>query len=102
MCDLNEHFIQFEISHAKKLNSCFYVLDLVHNALIKDLLGNDCGIRVTNQPFAFKPDDNVDRTYTDNFGSVFPYVLAIMMLVYSAQYVAFLIKVCIHRCHKIR
>lgn len=99
MCDLNENCIQFEISHARELKSCFYILDLVHNALIKDLLGNDYGIRVTNQPFSFKADDNVVRTYTDNFGDVFPYVIAIMMLVYSASYVTFLIKVCIHRCH---
>lgn len=76
------------------LHTAALSLDLVHNALIKSMLGNDYGIRVTNQPLSYKPDDKkTDYIYHDNFGETFAYVIGIMMAVYSASYVTFLIKV---------
>lgn len=76
------------------LHAATLSLDLVHNALIKDMLGSDYGIRVTNHPFPYKADNKTPHYIQyDHFGLTFAYVAAIMMSAYSASYVTYLIMV---------
>lgn len=82
--------------NGQPLHAAALSLELVHNALIKTKLGNEYGIRVTNHPLPYFREKKSDTRVYDSFGSVFPYIIAVMMSVYSASYVIYLIKV--RRC----
>lgn len=69
-------------------------LNLVHNALIKTILGDDYGIRVTNNPLPFSSENNtLSFGNYDFFGSTFPIVIGVVMTLLSASYVGYHIKV---------
>lgn len=78
--------------NGQPLHSAALSLDLVHNALIKHHLGDDYGVRVTNQPLPF-PTEKKSTFHYDNFGGQFAIIIGVMMSVYSASYVTYLIKV---------
>lgn len=79
--------------NGQPLHAAALSLDLVHNALIKTMLGSDYGIHVTNQPLPYTPEKKSNIYHYDNFESTFSYIIGIMMSVYSASYVTYLIKV---------
>lgn len=80
------------------LHAAALSLDLVHNALIKTVLGNDYGIHVSNHPLPYKREKKSYTNNYDSFGAAFPIIIGIMMSVYSASYVTYLIKVMTRKC----
>lgn len=78
-------------------------LNLLHNAIVKTLLGNDYGVQVINEPFTFW-DLPKNSTIPDTFGSVdvfgiaFTAAIGFAMSVYTAAYTMFYIKVIIDVC----
>lgn len=78
--------------NGQPLHSAALSLNLVHNTIIKNALGDDYGVRVTNQPLPFSPEKNSYISY-DSFGNIFPYIISFMMAIFSASYVTYLVKV---------
>lgn len=80
------------------VHSAALSLDLVHNALIKTMLGDDYGIRVTNDPLPYTPENHTSSSYRryDSFGYTFPMIIGVVVTILSAEYITHHIKVCIH------
>lgn len=78
------------------IHSATLALDLVHNAVIKWLIGDDHSIRVSNAPLKFLPSNDTtspDISNVDTFGFSFAIAFGLIMAVLSASYIAFYIKV---------
>lgn len=80
--------------NGQPLHAAALSLNLVHNALIKTILGNEYGIRVTNKPLPYTPKTESKTHDYDFFEFAFASTIGIMMSIYSASYVTYLIKVC--------
>lgn len=82
--------------NGQAIHSAALALDLVHNALIKMTAGADYGIRVTNKPLPFLPNNDTtvpDTPDMDSFGYSFAITVGILMSVLSASYIGFYIRV---------
>lgn len=78
--------------NGQPLHSAPLSLDLVHNAIIKTMLGADHSICVANKPLSFFPNNN-SHYGGDGYGQLFPIVVGSVMTVLSASYVGYHIKV---------
>lgn len=77
-------------------------LDLVHNAIVKSVFGDEYSVRVTNAPLPL----DVPHAETDSgsreiaeamrafFGLLFVFIIYIIMAIFSAKYITFYIEVC--------
>lgn len=73
------------------LHSSTLALNLIHNALIQSLLGDDYSIEVSNMPLNNRPRSDTPLRYTD--AASLSYGIVSAMSVLSTSYILFYIKV---------
>lgn len=78
--------------NGRAIHSAPLSLNLMHNAIVKSIVGESYSINVRNAPFATKSETSIS-TSTQGFAMMFPIFIGIVMSILSPSYILFYIKV---------